>query len=208
MQFMLFSKEKIPGTLLFIAATQFVICLEIAESLYPRFSLSENWISDLGVGPSALIFNGSVILLGVLIISAGFLQRRNSDFKVLNILLTVMAIGTIGIGIFTEDFSYLHGAIAAVAFLFAGLAEIASAKVLKKPLSTISIILGVITILALALYATGMATSGSITSTQANDSIFYLGLGPGGMERMIIYPALMWLAGFGGHLLTKSDMKK
>ena len=200
---MLFPKEKIPGTLFFIAATQFVIFLEIAESLYPGFSLSDNWISDLGVGPSALIFNISVVLLGLLILSGVFLQRKNSDFKILNILLFVMAIATIGIGIFTEDFAYVHGAIAAVAFLFAGLSAIFSFKVLKKPFSIMSIILGVICILALALYSVGMATSGSLTTTQISDSVFYLGLGPGGMERMIVYPVLMWLAGFGGYLLTK-----
>ena len=200
---MFFSREKLPGALLFIAATQFVLCLEIAESLYPGYSLSDNWISDLGVGPSAIIFNGSVFLLGLFILFGTYFQRKNSDFKILNIFLAIMAIGTMGIGVFTEDFSYVHGAIAAVAFLFAGISEIASAKVLKKPLSTISIILGIITLVALVLYSTGMATSGSITSAQPIDSIFFLGLGPGGMERLIVYPALMWLAGFGGHLLRE-----
>jgi len=61
------------------------------------------------------------------------------------------------------------------------------------------------TLAALALYSIGIVTSGSITSTEALDSSFYLGLGPGGMERMIVYPALMWLAGFGGHLATKKE---
>jgi hypothetical protein len=50
-----------------------------------------------------------------------------------------------------------------------------------------------------------MLTSGSMTSTTAYDSIFYLGLGPGGMECMIVYPALMWLAAFGGHPITKQE---
>jgi len=48
--------------------------------------------------------------------------------------------------------------------------------------------------------------SGSLTSDEALDSSFFLGLGPGGMERMIVYPALMWLAGFGGHLVTKREI--
>jgi hypothetical protein len=29
-----------------------------------------------------------------------------------------------------------------------------------------------------------------------------LGLGVGGMERMILYPILMWGAGFGGYLIA------
>ena len=57
-----------------------------------------------------------------------------------------------------------------------------------------------------ALFSSGMIASGSLTSNIAYNSDFYMGLGPGGMERMIVYPALMWLAGFGGHLVTKREI--
>ncbi|HUS75618.1 MAG TPA: hypothetical protein VMY43_06375 [Methanothrix sp.] len=30
----------------------------------------------------------------------------------------------------------------------------------------------------------------------------YLGLGPGGMERMIVYPVILWAVGFGGYLMA------
>jgi len=202
---MFYPRKKLAGTLFLISATQFIICLDIAEALYPGYSLSANYISDLGVGPSAIIFNSSVFLLGLLIIFAAYLQRNTPDFKTLNIILFLMGIGTMGVGIFTEDFTFVHGAIALVAFFFAGLSAVASAKVLKRPLSIISLVLGVMTLAALVLYSIGIVTSGSINSTEALDSIFYLGLGAGGMERMIVYPALMWLAGFGGHLITKQD---
>jgi hypothetical protein len=110
-----------------------------------------------------------------------------------------------GVGIITKDFTVAHGAISSVAFFFAGLSAIASAKVLKKPLSLMSIVLGAMTLGALGLFSIGIITSGSYTSNIAFDSNFYLGLGPGGMERMIVYPALMWLAGFSGHLVTKQE---
>jgi len=200
-----YPREKVVGTLFLVAATQFILCLSIAEALYPGYSLSTNYISDLGVGPSAIVFNSSVFLLGLLILSGIYLQRHTPDFKTLNIMLFLMAVGAMGVGVFTEAFTLVHGAIASAAFFFAGLSAIASAKVLKKPLSLISIILGAMTLAALALYSIGIVTSGSITSTEALDSSFYLGLGPGGMERMIVYPALMWLAGFGGHLATKKE---
>ena len=32
----------------------------------------------------------------------------------------------------------------------------------------------------------------------------FLGLGKGGMERMIAYPALLWAVGFGGYLIGYS----
>ncbi len=200
---MLYPKGTIEGTLFFIAATQFVLCLIIAEVLYPGYSVSSDYISDLGVGPSAIVFNSSVFLLGLLILAGTYFQRRNSISKTLNILLLLMAIGAIGVGIFTKDFALAHGAVSSAAFFFAGLSAIASFKVLEKPLSLISIILGAMTLTALALFSLGMFASGSLTSIIAYDSVFYLGLGPGGMERMIVYPALMWLAAFGGHLVTK-----
>ena len=61
---------------------------------------------------------------------------------------------------------------------------------------------------ALVLFSSGMITSGSLTSDIAYDSDFYMGLGPGGMEHMIIYPALIWLTLFSGHLITLSEKQE
>jgi hypothetical membrane protein len=202
---MSYPREKVAGALFFIAAAQFILCLTIAEALYPGYSLSSNYISDLGVGPSAIVFNLSVFLLGLLLLAGTYFLRRLADFKTVNTLLLLMAVGAMGVGVFTKDFTLAHGAVSSAAFFFAGLSAITSFKVLSKPLSLLSVILGALTLGALALFSGGMVTSGSLTSTDALDSGFYLGLGPGGMERMIVYPALMWLAGFGGHLLTKRE---
>jgi hypothetical membrane protein len=165
----------------------------------------DNYVSDLGVGPSAVIFNASVFLLGLLLLAGTYFQRRNPHFKTLNTLLLLMAIGAMGVGVFTKDFTLAHGAVSSAAFFFAGLSALTSFKVLQKPLSHISIALGTMTLAALALFSLGMVTSGSLTSNVAYGSVFYLGLGPGGMERMIVYPVLMWLAAFGAHLITKQE---
>jgi hypothetical membrane protein len=196
------------GALLLVAATQFTLCIIIAEATYPGYSVSANYISDLGVGPSAIIFNASVFTLGLLILAAIYLQRHNPTQKTLNTLLLLMAVAAMGVGIFTKDYTLPHGAVSSAAFFFAGLSAIASFKLLPKTLSQISIALGATTLTALALFSAGIITSGSITSTTTYDSNFYLGLGPGGMERMIIYPTLMWLAAFGGHLITKQETHK
>jgi hypothetical membrane protein len=202
---MKYSREKVAGTLFFIAAAQFVLGLTIAEALYPGFNMSVYYISDLGIGPSAIIFNSSAFILGLLLLVGTYFLRHIPDFKTLNIMLILMAIGAMGIGIFTKNYRTAHGAAATTAFFFAGLTAISSSKVLKKPLSLISTVLGVMTLAALALFSLGMVTSGSLTSDIAYDSNFYLGLGPGGIEHMIIYPALMWLAGFSWHLITQQE---
>ena len=119
-----YPKGTMAGTLFFIAATQFILCLIIAEALYPGYSVSSNYISDLGVGPSAIIFNASVFLLGLLILTATYLQRRKPNLKTLNILLLLMAIGAMGVGIFTKNYTLPHGAVSSAAFFFAGLSAI------------------------------------------------------------------------------------
>ena len=202
---MTYSKEKVAGTLFFIAAAQFVLGLTIAEALYPGFSVSVYYISDLGIGPSAIIFNSSAFLLGLLLLVGTYFLRHFRDFKTVNTLLILTALGAMGIGIFTKNYRVAHGAVASVAFFFAGLTAITSSKVLRKPLSLVSIVLGMMTLGALALFSIGMFTSGSLTSDVAYNSNFYLGLGPGGMEHMIIYPVGMWLAGFSWHLVTQQE---
>jgi hypothetical membrane protein len=206
LQRMSYSREKVAGVLFFIAVTQFTLGFIISEALYSGYSVHDNYISDLGVGPSSIIFNSSVFLLGLLSLVATYFLRYVSNFKTVNMLLLLMAIGAMGAGVFTKDFTVAHGAVSSMAFFFGGLSAIASFKVLKKPLSLISITLGAMTLGALALFSSGMVASGSLTSTEAYDSIFYLGLGPGGMERMIVYPMLIWLAGFAGHLVTKREL--
>jgi len=102
-----------------------------------------------------------------------------------------------GVGIFTEDFLMIHSVVSLIAFLFGGLSAIFSVicsyvhkfKLLEMPFSVIAVVLGLMSLGALVLFMAGMD----------------LGLGVGGMERMIVYPLLMWGAGFGGHLIAHPE---
>jgi len=199
------SRERLAGMLFFVAVTQFILGLTLAEVLYRGYSASNNYVSDLGVGPSAVVFNSSVFILGLLIALGAFFLGNDSRFKTIRVLLILMSVGAMGVGIVTKNFTLGHGAVSSMAFFFGGLSAVASSRLLKKRLSLVGIILGAMTIGALALFSIGMVESGSISSTVAYDSIFYLGLGPGGMERMIIYPSLMWLALFGGQLTMQLE---
>lgn len=191
---MAYSYGKVAGTLFLIAATQFVIGMFVSEALYPGYSISENYISDLGVGPSALIFNSSVFLLGLLIIIGAYFLQRAFRFELLTLMLVLTGIGAIGVGTLTEHFGVLHFFVSGVAFLFGGLSAIFSVlcsrvhkfPLVKMPFSALSIMLGLITLVALGLFEGRMD----------------LGLGVGGMERMIAYPVLIWGAGFGGYLIA------
>jgi hypothetical membrane protein len=195
---MAYSNEKVAGALIFIAVTQFVLGLTVSEALYSGYSISGNYISDLGVGPSSVIFNSSIFLLGLLlIIGTYFFQRAFNGYKVLTLMLILTAIGAMGVGVFTEDFGIIHKVVSLIVFLFGGLSAIFSVvcshvnkfKLLKTPFSIMAMILGVMGLGALVLFAGKMN----------------LGLGVGGMERMIAYPLLMWGTGFGGYLIAHPE---
>ena len=196
---MTYSSGKVAGALIFIAVTQFVLGLIVSEALYSDYSIANNYISDLGVGPSAMYFNSSVFLMGLLLIIGAYFLQRAFDFKILTILLVLTAIGAMGVGIFTEGFTIksIHTIVSFIAFIFGGLSAIFSVvcsyvhkfRLVKMPFSAIAVILGLMTLGALALFAGGI----------------YLGLGKGGMERMIVYPLLMWGTGFGGYLIANPE---
>ena len=183
---MVYSNGKVAGTLFFVASAQFILGLIVAEALYPGYSISTNYISDLGVGPSSMVFNTSIFLLGLLSLIGTYFLYRAYNLKVITILLTITALAAMGVGIFTKNNGPMHMFVSFFAFLFSGLSAIFSYRLMKHPLSIIVILLGLMSLSALFLFIGN----------------FYLGLGSGGMERMILYPILIWMIGFGGFLIT------
>jgi hypothetical membrane protein len=160
-----------------LGVVQFLLLgLLAAEALYPGYSISQNFISDLGVGPSAWAFNGSVSLLGLLVLLGTYWLGRAGYARAFRALLYLTGIGALGVGIFNENFGALHGLFSLVAFLFSGLAAIASARYIPSPLRGLYALLGALSLASLALFIGGVD----------------LGLGRGGIERMIVYPVLAW----------------
>ena len=185
--------RKLAGILIFIASLQFVLAMTISEALYPDYSVSANYISDLGelskAGAVAYIFNSSIFLLGLLTVISAYLIQRTFDYKIFSTFLVLTGIGAMGVGLFPESFGILHTIPSFITFFFGALSTIASYKLQKRPLSYLAIILGLLSLLALILFALDI----------------YLGLDKGGMERMIAYPILLWALGFGGHLIGSSE---
>ena len=173
------------GLLLFLGTTQFAIGMIIAEAVDPTYSVSTNYISDLGVRARAAVFNSSIVLLGVTILATSWFLFRAFKDRILMLVVLLAGVGAIGVGVFNENFGAIHSVVSFITFLFAGLSAILAFRVLRPPISYLSVLLGVGSLAALGLYI----------------SKIYLGLGNGGMERMIVYPVLTWGIGFGGYLL-------
>ncbi len=178
---------KLAGSLVLVGATQCIVGIIVAEALFSGYSAANNYISDLGVGPSALIFNSSTFLLGLLAALSAYFIRRAYGLAIVPVMFFLAGIGAMGVGVFTEHTGMLHGVVSLIAFLFGSLSAIAAYKIENPPLSYISVIMGLMGLVALVLFGSGN----------------YLGLGRGGMERMIAYPILLWAVAFGGHLIAR-----
>ncbi len=177
--------QRIGGAVLIVGTVQFLIAMFVSESLYPGYSRSQNFISDLGVGPVASIFNTSIILFGMAVLVSGYMIARALRSIILLTLLIFTGLGAMGVGIFSETAGVIHTVVSAIAFIFGGLSAIATYMFQKPPLRYFSVIMGLLALVALVLFSTEQ----------------FLGLGPGGMERLIAYPELLWGIVFGGYLV-------
>ena len=181
--------KRLAGLFFFLASAQFVILVMIGEALASQYgySIFQNPISDLGIlGASQIVFNSSLFTIGLFNILGGLILQRSFEKLWVTVLFVLGGIGGIGASIFTLATPGMHGIFALLAFLFFGLEALAIATLVRGPFQFLSIGLGTMGLAALVLHA--LEINGV--------------LGPGGMERMIVYPLLMWLASFGGYLMT------
>ena len=172
------------GILLFVGAAQYILLTNIAEALYPGYSVATNAMSDLGVGQTAVLFNSSTVVFGAFIL-IGLLFGRRAIGTPLAITLAVYGACVIGVGVFPETTGALHGGIALGMFVFGAVSAIISCRLLRPPLSYASVGLGIIALVALVLALTHN----------------YLGIGKDGVERMVACPIWLWVLGFGGALI-------
>jgi hypothetical membrane protein len=186
------------GVLLVFGAAQFIAAMVLVQSRYAGYSLSQNYISDLGGvhSPWALGFDASVILLGVcaifgvLLIWSAFEPGR-TRLVGLGFLL-IAGIGAIGVGVFPETTPVLNGGmheiVSDVAFIGSGVGLTVLSFAMKgerwRVARPLTLACGAVTLVAIVLFS-------------ANT---YLGIGPGGMERVIVAPVLLFALVEGAHL--------
>ena len=204
------------GAAIFVGTVQFGILLIVSEILYTQYgtlntagsgnttgyvySVAANYVSVLGANcrttctavPSAYLFDSSIAFLGLMILVGAFYLGRAFHYMPATIMVALAGVGALGVGLFPETTGVFHDIFSLWVFLFAGLSGLVAARLAKKPMFYFSIILGLLTLAALVLFIGGD----------------YLGLGPGGMERMVVYPTLLWALGFGGHLMGQDDWPK
>lgn len=184
--------QQVAGVLLLILAAGFLTVIMLAASIVPGYDFSGAAISDLGVFPeTALLFNATLVAMGVLNIAGGYLYYRSHRRAWVMLIFTLAGIGALGAGIFPLNTGDLHSIFALLAFVFFNLEAIAVAALVPGTMRVLSAFAGVI----------GMAFVVVMVIGDAGNPAVFGAIGHGGAERMIAYPAMLWLIALGGYLL-------
>lgn len=182
---------KLSGVLLFLAGSIALMGIITAEAFYPSgtgYTTFNSEISNLGATkppnsiiyqPSSSIFNITMLLSGLMTLTATFYQHRYFKKLLFSIPLGLFGLGLVGIGIFSGDKAPYHGMFAMLTFLSGGLSAITSAKVASAPFKYIGILLGSV---ALLIWFAAVFVSG----------IIFPFIGIGGTERWVVYPIVFY----------------
>jgi hypothetical membrane protein len=196
------NRSSLGGTLLILAGSAILLGIITGEALFPMpYGTAENAISDLGSTfqpggevrePSATIFNTTMIVTGLMILAGAAALGRAIGSRALLVALALLGLFVTLVGIFPgtveggePSSEGVHPVVAMLTFVSGGVAAILAGRVTRPPFRYISVLLGAIALLSLAL-------AGWLGDTR---------LGEGGIERWVAYPVVLWLVAFGAYVL-------
>jgi hypothetical protein len=180
------SNTKVAGILLLVGGIQFVIALVIAEAVYPGYSVSANYISDLGVWgkPSAPVFNPSTMLFGLTVLASSYFIHKHFGNRAITVLFALAGAGALGVGIFPESTFIVNG-------IPRHPLHLGASRVHRRRRNRHRILQNHKTPVQILISHLGSATLTAAVLFATTRDIGYLGIGVGGMERMIAYPTLL-----------------
>ncbi len=194
---------RLGGSLLFLAGAIILMGIITAEATYPAaYTTGGNEISDLGgtrppdsviLQPSATIFDGSMIVVGLLVMAGAWFIQRAFGRRSVTIPIAVLGAASLGVGLFPGYTGNPHAIVAMVTFVSGGVAAITGSRVTSAPFRYLSILLGAISLVSL----------GSVLVLGDAGPVEVLGMG--GVERWIVYPVVLWVTGFGAYLAGRAD---
>ncbi|MGI0131010.1 MAG: DUF998 domain-containing protein, partial [Thermoplasmata archaeon] len=163
----------------------------------PGYSVHHSTISDLlALGaPTSLVGEPMLFLAAVAWMGGAYYLFRGSGRTGLRVLNLLPGTGLLLAVLSPENVNLLIHSIGAVlAFVPGPIAAILSYRMTGSRFRYCALVMGVLSLAGAAIYF-GTYETALVQQT----------LGPGGWERAIVYPLLVWLIGFGSYLLAKSD---
>ena len=166
-----FGNKTISGSLLFVAAIVYLLGTVIGE----KFG-------------NMTVYSAAILLLGLLMLVSVYFIQLAFKAPLFSGSIALAAIGTIAISLLTYA-STEYYVFAAIGYIFFGLSAIMSYKYEKTPLSYISVILGIGSLIALLLWAANVDLGSGMKVTPI----------------IIDMLVLLWLTGFGAHILGENQ---
>ncbi len=204
---------RLGGLSWLVGAVQFVVAMAVTQLAWTTpYSLLTNAVSDLGAvtchenpmgtsyvcSPLHALFNGSIIVFGALVVVGAWAVRpllpRGRVATAGAALLVVAGLGAGIVGLFPEDtVGFAHGVGALLAFVGSAAALAALGIAMNRDPRW-------------AAYEAFTFGCAAISTGVLVASVFRTEYGPlgfGGMERLLVAPALLWLAIVGARLVWK-----
>jgi hypothetical membrane protein len=187
---------RLAGFYLFLLAAQFMLSIMLAASMAPGYDIRGGAISDLGVIPeTAVLFNGTLLAVGILNAAGGYLLHRARGSSWIVVLFGLAGVGAAGAGLIPLDRGDVHGLFALIAFVAFNVEVIGCTGMVAGPMRWLGLVAGL----------TGLAFVVVMVTGDSGNAAALAPLGHGGTERMIVYPAMLWMLGFGGYLMGSRE---
>lgn len=175
---------------LILGPLEFIAVMIVTQLYYSGYSLTTNYISDLGNtanSPLWYVFSAGIIVLGVLAFLGLLLLWNTFPSGTLRVtglsLLLLASVAAIVIGFFPENVNgTVHDTASLLVFLPGGLGLVALGASMGErtgweAIRWVSVILGLVTLVALVVFL--------FTNFGANQY-------PGLLERLVVFPILLW----------------
>jgi hypothetical membrane protein len=134
----------------------------------------------------SFVILGACMLIGSLLISQVYLDQRGASIGFL--CMEAAGAGVVLVGLFPENsVPVLHGTGATLSFVLGNVAIIVLGWSLRLPLALrlFSVCLGLLALVALVAY----------------ENSHFIGIGHGGLERVVAFPQTVWLILLGAYML-------
>ena len=192
-------KDKAKAGFIFMCGAIILLFgIMLAEFTFENYSISNNWISDLGANATLpkIIFNSSIILFGSSAIYSANIFRRVFKDRIFPLLIFLAGIGVIIVGIFNvKTIVWIHYSGALMGFILGAIAILYSTRLIySPPLSYLWAILGSVSLFSIAFL---------FICWPLDNNCF--GFGYGTVERLIVYPIIVWSIATGSYLISNED---
>jgi hypothetical membrane protein len=188
--------RKTSSTLLLFGIIQWIFIVMLAEGIQPDYISSFHYVSTLGTGKTAPLYNTSTIILGITVTTASILIRDFHKSRIFFLLFLVTGLATIGVGVFPEDSRPMHGIVTPITLIFGALSAMSSFSLHEKPAAYFTVLLGAVSLVTGLWFIPYLGLS-------VESSDIFLGFYKGTLERIVIYTNLLWVLILGSQLSTK-----